>query len=96
MGIVQHQPFNDEHEYNFSPSSSLQEGIWGGVGEERNLITERVQPGYVNCRPQGRLPGCLFEFDKPDTQCRTERMGEGGGGLGFTAIGELFYLPLLF
>ena len=72
-----------------SPASSLplslflllitQEGIWGGtedVNGVRSLITARVQPGYVNCRPQGRLPGCLFEFDNPDRQCRSERKGE--------------------
>jgi hypothetical protein len=54
----------------------LREGVWGGTEEgQRQLITERVQPGYVTCTPQGRLPGCLFEFDKPNSQCRSERKG---------------------
>ena len=55
----------------------VQEGTWGGTDDdERSLITARVQPGYVNCRAQGRLPGCLFEFDDIDAQCRSERTGE--------------------
>ena len=68
-----------------SPPSlpSSQEGIWGDVttneGGERVLITARVQPGYIGCRPQGRLPGCLFEFDNVDAQCRDGRKGGRGG-----------------
>ena len=56
-----------------------QEGIWGGVIMEngaRRLVTARVQPGYVNCTAQGRLPGCLFQFDDPDAQCRNGRQGK--------------------
>lgn len=57
----------------------LREGIWGGVENgtdgTRRLITARVQPGYVTCRPQGRLPGCLFEFDDVTAQCREGREG---------------------
>ena len=56
-----------------------QEGIWGGVDmtstNVRRLITARVQPGYVTCQTQGRLPGCLFRFDDPDAQCREGRKG---------------------
>ena len=40
------------------------------------LTTARVQPGYVTCQRQGRLPGCLFEFDNINGQCREGRMGE--------------------
>ena len=42
----------------------------------RRLVTARVQPGYVNCTAQGRLPGCLFKFDDQEAQCRTGRRGE--------------------
>ena len=62
---------------------SFQEGIWGGNLSKsgvRTLITARVQPGYVNCTRQGRLPGCLFMFDNGTAQCREGR--EGGCGLG--------------
>ena len=55
-----------------------QEGIWGGVivdNGARRLVTARVQPGYVTCTPQGRLPGCLFKFDDLEAQCRTGRQG---------------------
>ena len=51
----------------------------------RRLITAPVQPGYVECDQQGRLPGCRFQFDNPDEQCRDGRQGEycweeeGGG-----------------
>ena len=45
------------------------------MSEDRSLVTERVQPGFVSCRPQGRLPGCRFEFDAVDDQCRDERRG---------------------
>lgn len=48
----------------------------------RKLITARVQPGYVDCEPQGRLPGCLFRFDDVDAQCSNGRKGEGRGGGG--------------
>ena len=41
----------------------------------RKLVTARVQPGYINCTSQGRLPGCLFKFDDPGAQCRTGRDG---------------------
>ena len=57
----------------------IQEGIWGGVIEDsgaRRLVTARVQPGYVTCTPQGRLPGCLFKFDDLGAQCRTGRQGK--------------------
>ena len=40
------------------------------------LTTARVQPGYVTCQRQGRLPGCLFEFDNIDRQCRDGRKGK--------------------
>ena len=60
--------------------SAMQEGIWGGVEEDENgvrrLTTAPVRPGYVDCDQQGRLPGCLFEFDNPDDQCRDGRQGE--------------------
>ena len=42
----------------------------------RQLITAPVRPGYVSCRQQGRLPGCRFEFDNRDNQCRMGRQGE--------------------
>ena len=45
----------------------------------RVLVTERVQPGYINCRRQGRLPGCLFKFDNGEDQCRSGREGEPVG-----------------
>ena len=51
----------------------------------RRLTTAPVQPGYVECDQQGRLPGCRFQFDNPDEQCRDGRQGEycweeeGGG-----------------
>ena len=42
----------------------------------RTLITTRVQPGYVQCDSQGRLPGCLFKFDDVDAQCKEGRKGK--------------------
>ena len=65
-------------EYFFFLFSNLQEGIWGGERIEngaRTLVTARVQPGYVICTSQGRLPGCLFKFDDPQAQCRDGRRG---------------------
>jgi len=63
-----------------SLSLCMQEGIWGAVQENergiRMLTTARVQPGYVTCQRQGRLPGCRFEFDNINGQCREGRMGE--------------------
>ena len=41
----------------------------------RMLVTARVQPGYVTCTSQGRLPGCLFKFDDLQAQCRSGRKG---------------------
>ena len=79
LGVIDHATLYDILLPPSLPSSLPQEGIWGGTDNEggvRTLITEGVQPGYVMCRPQGRLPGCLFEFDKPDIQCRSERKGE--------------------
>ena len=55
----------------------MQEGIWGGV-QDNKLITARVQPGYVTCDSQGRLPGCRFKFDNQDAQCRSGRRGRCG------------------
>ena len=45
------------------------------VSGRRQLITVRVQPGYLNCTPQGRLPGCKFKFDDANEQCTTGREG---------------------
>ncbi len=55
---------------------STQEGVWGNESSGRGLITARVQPGFVNCKRQGRLQGCLFVFDDPDRQCRNGRKGQ--------------------
>lgn len=57
----------------------FQEGIWATTLEQdgkRVLSTARVQPGYVDCDSQGRLPGCRFRFDDPNEQCRDGRKGE--------------------
>lgn len=59
--------------------ASLQEGIWGGTQEkdgERVLVTTRVLPGYLTCARDGRLPGCLFQFDDVDSQCSSGRIGK--------------------
>ena len=45
------------------------------MDRNRRLITASVQPGYLKCRTQGKLPGCLFEFDHPDKQCHNKRQG---------------------
>lgn len=42
---------------------------------ERVLATARVLPGYLKCVRDGRLPGCLFQFDDIDSQCSTGRKG---------------------
>lgn len=57
----------------------IQEGIWGGVKVQdgrRTLITARVQPGFITCHREGRLPGCKFQFDRTDHQCRRGRKGK--------------------
>ena len=41
----------------------------------RSLNTAKVQPGYLNCTLQGRLPGCLFQFDNINAQCTNGRTG---------------------
>ena len=57
----------------------VQEGIWGRTRVNKNgvrtLITAKVQPGYLKCTLQGRLPGCLFQFDNVSAQCTDGRTG---------------------
>ena len=44
--------------------------------DNATLVTTRVLPGNVRCERAGRLPGCLFEFDQPNDQCRIGREGQ--------------------
>ena len=44
--------------------------------DNATLVTTRVLPGNVRCERAGRLPGCLFEFDQPNDQCRIGRKGQ--------------------
>ena len=58
------------------PSHYLKEGLLGGVSDlDRSLKTARVLQGYVNCIRLGKLPGCKFDFDAPESRCQAGRNG---------------------
>ena len=39
------------------------------------LDSYQVLSAFVDCTPQGRLPGCLYRFDDPNAQCIQGREG---------------------
>ena len=58
----------------------FQNGVWGGVDNSsgyRKLITNRAPGNYLECRRDGRLSGCLFQWDNTSAQCRDGRHGKG-------------------
>ena len=58
--------------------TQLKEGLWVGSGEEysNGLIFAPAIPGFLNCTNEGNLPGCLYTFDDPDSQCADGRTGQ--------------------
>lgn len=57
---------------------SPQEGFYGWHNQDNQLITHIALPTFLDCNRDGRLSGCLFEFDNPSRQCRDSREGELG------------------
>lgn len=45
------------------------------MDDNGELRSYQVLSAFVDCTPQGRLPGCEYRFDDPDSQCITGREG---------------------
>ena len=44
--------------------------------ESNSVAIHITLPSYLKCTPEGRLSGCLYEFDDESLQCTDQRSGE--------------------
>ena len=54
-----------------------QEGTYAYQDENGSLaLLSGIPSALVSCQRMGELPGCLFKFDDPDSQCADGRRGK--------------------
>jgi predicted outer membrane repeat protein len=53
----------------------IREGSYMWATESNSVAIHITLPSYLKCTPEGRLSGCLYEFDDESLQCTDQRSG---------------------